>query len=602
MLEESTRRVMDGKKMINLVVGVSLRRAAGLSALLALTLVFASVLASPALAVVASCGGTGVTFAGGSGTTAAPYLVSNQAQLEGMGASTYRACSFRQTQDIALTGNWTPIGYPDGVRGGFTGEYDGGNFTISNISAIGPDSSAYQGFFGYTSSGALLKNMRLTGSINVPNGHSIGALVGLADTPTTIVNVHSSVDVTAKSAVGGLVGFLAESSISKSSSSGSVTGNEGPVGGLVGQARGTTDGIQSLITDSYASGAVTGGDGYAGIAGLVGTVFDSLPGGRITNSYASGAVTGGQGSRQECYEESADFGALICQTIYGTTGGLVAPPDAQGLSVTNSVWDTVGTGRSSTAGDKGTGKTTAEMKTLSTFTGATWDIAEGWDPTKTWGICSGFSRPFLTGQYAASPLCPPAAPTSLVATRGDGSATIAFTPGAANGSAITNYEYSTDNGSTWTARNPASSTSPVSITGLTNGTNYLVKLRAINGIGTGSASSAVSVTPAAPTPTPTPTPTPKPAKPTVAWSSSAKARTVTAVITPVAGVTYTLTATSGRVTKKGSCKNVTITQGKKKLARRSCTVKLAKGKWLAAVTPKKGSVSGTVSSKSYSFK
>jgi hypothetical protein len=56
------------------------------------------------------------------------------------------------------------------------------------------------------------------------------------------------------------------------------------------------------------------------------------------------------------------------------------------------------------------------------------------------------------------------------------------------------------------------------------------------------------------------------------------------------------------VTKTGSCKNVTIKKGKKKLARRSCTVKLAKGKWLAAVTPKKGSVSGTVSSKSYSFK
>ena len=74
------------------------------------------------------------------------------------------------------------------------------------------------------------------------------------------------------------------------------------------------------------------------------------------------------------------------------------------------------------------------------------------------------------------------------------------------------------------------------------------------------------------------------------------------MITPVAGVTYTLTATSGRVTKKGSCKNVTIKQGKKKLARRSCTVKLAKGRWLAAVTPKKGSASGTVNSKRYTFK
>ena len=74
------------------------------------------------------------------------------------------------------------------------------------------------------------------------------------------------------------------------------------------------------------------------------------------------------------------------------------------------------------------------------------------------------------------------------------------------------------------------------------------------------------------------------------------------MITPVAGVTYALTATSGRITKKGPCKNVTITLGKSKVARRSCTIKLAKGKWLAAVTPMQGSVSGTVNSKSYSFK
>jgi biotin carboxyl carrier protein len=196
----------------------------------------------------------------------------------------------------------------------------------------------------------------------------------------------------------------------------------------------------------------------------------------------------------------------------------------------------------------------------------------------------------------------PAAPTALVATSGNGSASIAFTAGADNGSAITNYEYSTNNGSTWTTRSPAATTSPISISGLTNGTAYNVKLRAVNNVGAGAESSAVSVTPVDPTPPPTPTPTPKPAKPSAKWSSSAKKKTVTAVITPVAGVTYTLTAKSGRKTKKGSCKNVTIKQGKKKLARRSCKIKLAKGKWLASVTPKKGSVSGTVNSKRYTFK
>ncbi len=214
----------------------------------------------------------------------------------------------------------------------------------------------------------------------------------------------------------------------------------------------------------------------------------------------------------------------------------------------------------------------------------------------------------VTWQSAASapsnsvtPLGPPAAPaapTSLVATPGDGSASIAFTPGSNNGSAITNYQYSTDNGATWTTRSPTSAASPIAITGLNNGTTYQIKLRAINSVGTGAASSAASVTPAATLPPPAP----KPAKPAVTWASSVKAKSVTAVITPVAGVTYTLSAKSGRITKKGSCKSVTIKQGKKKLARRSCTIKLAKGKWLASVTPKKGSVSGTVNSKRYTFK
>ena len=91
----------------------------------------------------------------------------------------------------------------------------------------------------------------------------------------------------------------------------------------------------------------------------------------------------------------------------------------------------------------------------------------------------------------------PAAPTSLLATAGNGSASIAFTtPTITGGSAITNYEYTLDAGANWTAFSPAATTSPVSVTGLTNGTAYSIALRAVNAIGAGASSSAVSVTPA----------------------------------------------------------------------------------------------------------
>ena len=98
----------------------------------------------------------------------------------------------------------------------------------------------------------------------------------------------------------------------------------------------------------------------------------------------------------------------------------------------------------------------------------------------------------------------PGAPTNLVATPGNAAASIAFTAPVNNGgSAITNYEYSTDNGTSWTACSPVVVTSPVSISGLTNGTTYLVKLHAVNAAGPGTASASVSVAPVTPCYNPT---------------------------------------------------------------------------------------------------
>ena len=90
----------------------------------------------------------------------------------------------------------------------------------------------------------------------------------------------------------------------------------------------------------------------------------------------------------------------------------------------------------------------------------------------------------------------PNEPTNLVAAAGDGNASIAFTePTIIEGGAITNYEYSLDNGSSWVAISPVQTNSPLAITGLTNCTNYSIKIRAVNISGVGTASSAVIVTP-----------------------------------------------------------------------------------------------------------
>jgi len=105
-----------------------------------------------------------------------------------------------------------------------------------------------------------------------------------------------------------------------------------------------------------------------------------------------------------------------------------------------------------------------------------------------------FTAPTLTSVLVAQT---PAAPTITSITTSSGTLSVAFTAGATNGSAISNYEYSTNNGANWTTRSPVATTSPISISGLTNGTAYNVRLRAVNAAGAGDSSTAVSATPSA---------------------------------------------------------------------------------------------------------
>jgi hypothetical protein len=90
----------------------------------------------------------------------------------------------------------------------------------------------------------------------------------------------------------------------------------------------------------------------------------------------------------------------------------------------------------------------------------------------------------------------PSAPTDLEATPGDGQVVITFeAPTSNGGGAIVNYEYKLDDGETWIAFNPADDTSPVTISGLTNGTEYVIQLRASNISTKGEASAEVKATP-----------------------------------------------------------------------------------------------------------
>jgi len=125
------------------------------------------------------------------------------------------------------------------------------------------------------------------------------------------------------------------------------------VGGLVGR----NEGDGATIANSYSIGSVSGTSAVGGLVGWNGW------NGATENSYSTGGVHG-----NEC------------------AGGLVGKNE--GGQITNSYWDIITSGQSSSAG--GEGKTTAEMKQQATF--------ENWDFVNIWAIVDFVSYPYLQWQ------------------------------------------------------------------------------------------------------------------------------------------------------------------------------------------------------------
>ena len=332
-----------------------------------------------------------------------------------------------------------------GGRMGFFGNIDSGgtvkNLGIENCSVSGGGAG---GLAGYNDGN--ISNCYLTGSVNghggevgglvgrnegdnisdccftgVVSGSSgapgVGGLVGWNMGGISIINCHSTGTVSGNFNVGGLMGWNMGGSISNCYSMGTVSGSSGFVGGLVGKSEvgnisncysmstvsSSADTVGGLvgyneggnISDCYSTGAVSG---TYNIGGLVGHND-----GDISNCYSTGAVSGnryigglagiggGSSSIINCYSTGAVSGS---QYIGGLVGGFFC-------NYVNDFWDvnssglTNGVGHVSSDPEGVTGKTTAEMKMLSTF------AAAGWDFVDTWNIGENQTYPFLRGYSGA---------------------------------------------------------------------------------------------------------------------------------------------------------------------------------------------------------
>jgi len=144
---------------------------------------------------------------------------------------------------------------------------------------------------------------------------------------------------------------------------------------------------------------------------------------------------------------------------------------------------------------------------VSSDNGATWVVASGNTGHTFAGLTNGNTYAFRVravnavgnsteASTTATPATIPGAPQNFTATAGNAKATLSWAAPASNGgNAITGYEVSSDNGVTWVV---ASSNTGHIFTGLTNGTQYTFRVRAVNSVGNGSEASATA-TPAAST-------------------------------------------------------------------------------------------------------
>jgi|GEM_PF-792474 len=327
-------------------------------------------------------------FGGGTGEANDPYQIWTGEQFNNIGLYPNRwGKDYKLMDDISLAGytgsSYNRIGVAALFSGDgpFDGVFDGDFHSISGFSYFATSSSkdTYIGLFGYVYD-ATIKNLKVVSPDVYTHNYSqsyVGALAGCIERANIFGCSVIGGSVDGENYVGGLAGLCKGSFVASCSSSASVSGSSG-VGGLIGDS--STFGGFSAITDCYARGAVTGVEFVGGFVG------DSSAFG-VMNCYSTGLVSG-----------DVNVGG------FSGYNGAYQYPILE--NVVGCFWD-LNSSNMATSG-AGTGKTTSEMQTISTFTSAGWDFvgetANG--GSDDWAMPPGGGYPVLWHELAVTPPLP----------------------------------------------------------------------------------------------------------------------------------------------------------------------------------------------------
>ena len=282
------------------------------------------------------------------------------------------------------------VSEPDGIgNGGLLGgiSYSIAEECTSSADVIGD--YCLGGLAGSTNYSCLV---RCSASGSVTGRMAVGGLLGHAFPwfdldmvdRVEIVNCFATGDVHAEHVYGGgLIGRVLTGSVRNCYASGSVTGGS-ILGGLIGTVEflrppGGNSGsfTEIVISECYSTGDVDGQVEFIG--GFIGKNLEI-----VKDCYASGSVKGNssvggligidQGTITFCFSTGQVEGIE-------NTGGLIGSNGSSSYGMNHlCFWDVEASGIGASGDDNfgAIGKTTAEMKSWSTFTDADWDFNEVW--------------------------------------------------------------------------------------------------------------------------------------------------------------------------------------------------------------------------------
>lgn len=184
------------------------------------------------------------------------------------------AANARLVSSISLSGmEWTPVGSENAP---YSGTFDGGDHSISGLRISSNEN--YQALFGYVGAQGTVKNLTVSGSVDVSGSYSAGIIAFCAG---NVSDLHNRCSVVSSGQyVGGVIGAFSDKHCTAKgcSNSGSIYCSNGSGSNYVG---GILGGKVGILSDCRNTGDVMGYSNVGGVAGQATEVIDCQNSGNI---------------------------------------------------------------------------------------------------------------------------------------------------------------------------------------------------------------------------------------------------------------------------------------------------------------------------------